>query len=82
MDLKLRPIVEEEYREWTRAGGRAFGGIPDEQSWELHRPTVELERTIGVFDDGLIVAGTYTSPLQISRLTFREGGWSVRVWTT
>ena len=54
--LSLRPATAEEYASFSRTTERAFGFRWDPQDAELHRPVVELDRTLAAFDGGQPVA--------------------------
>lgn len=73
MPLTIRPIEADELAAWFEAFGTAFYLWPTDPqaAAEFRRPTIDYERTIGAFDDDVIV-GTFRSfPTQ---LTLPGGG--------
>jgi predicted acetyltransferase len=65
MDLEMRPITEGEFEAWLRADFRAFGHHLSEESLPLIRPGIHLNRTVAVFDDGMVVGGAHSNPFEM-----------------
>jgi predicted acetyltransferase len=55
-DLELRPVTDEEFAAYTASLESAFGFTNDAEDLEGWRSITDLDRTIGVFDDGRVVA--------------------------
>ena len=55
MNLEIRPIEAGEYEAWMHAAARSFGALLLEDDLSLRRPTVELDRTLAVLEDGEFV---------------------------
>lgn len=72
MPPTIRPITDDELVDWFAASGTAFYIWPSDPHAmaESRRPTLELDRTIGAFEDGTIV-GTFRS--FATRLTLPGG---------
>ena len=56
MDLELRPVTDAEFPEFIRSEHIAFLQQPQPDDVEFLRDWLELDRTIGVFEQGRIVA--------------------------
>lgn len=67
MALELRPVTDEEFPAWNRTTDRAFGSHIDDEAVEGYRAITELDRSLGVFDRGQIVAtaGAFTFELTL-----------------
>jgi predicted acetyltransferase len=86
MDLELRPITDDELREYIRVMEGAFGYHASRETIEEQRPTIELDRTIAGFDGSEIVAtaGAYSFQLTLpgGRLEPAAGVTAVAVRVT
>ena len=67
MDVVLRPITEDEYREFTRVMEGAFGYHVSDEALARFRSVAELDRTIAAFEGDEIVAtaGAYSMELTL-----------------
>src|SRR6266567_4338178 len=67
MDLEIRPVEEGEVDAWLTAIGNAFGEAISEEHRQLERETLELDRTLAVFDGADIVgsAAAYSMELTV-----------------
>ena len=74
VDLELRPILDEEYRAWSRTIERAFGFQPSDQELEDWRLVFERDRSLAVFDGREVVATT--GAVSFDHLTL-PGGTSI-----
>ena len=66
MDLEMRPIGDEEFEAWFRAGALGFGGHVREAEVSVQRQRFELDRSLAVFDDGEIVAGAHAFSFEMA----------------
>jgi predicted acetyltransferase len=55
MDVEVRTLEPTELRDAFVVVERAFGGHFDEAFLAFHRPFVEIDRTLGAFEDGTLV---------------------------
>lgn len=60
MDFEIRPIVEDEFANWTQAVALGFGDHTRESDVELVRPWYQLDRTVAAFDNGKPVSGAHS----------------------
>ncbi|MGV9778143.1 GNAT family N-acetyltransferase [Streptosporangium sp. NPDC003464] len=58
MSLTLRPITENEWLDWIAVDEEAFGNTLPPHRVELFRSNAELDRSLGAFEDGLLVGAT------------------------
>ena len=76
MNIEIRPIAEDEFREWSSAEFLGFSGQATDEYVEIARSIAELDRTFGAFDGPDIVGTTTTRttaltiPGGVSRLGF------------
>jgi predicted acetyltransferase len=63
----LRPVTEDEFPAWARAIANSYGEDLADAQLADERAAIELDRTIGAFDDGEPVGGTaaYTRQLAV-----------------
>jgi predicted acetyltransferase len=66
MDIDLRPVTPEEWPEWVRADGAAFGYVPSDEHIERTRGIFPLDRSIGAFDRGRIVGTAASFPFEMT----------------
>jgi predicted acetyltransferase len=73
MSQTIRPIKADELATWFEAFGTAFyiWSTDPQAAADFRRPTIDLDRTIGVFEDDAIVGTFRTFPTQ---LTLPGGG--------
>ncbi|MDP6452359.1 MAG: GNAT family N-acetyltransferase [SAR202 cluster bacterium] len=67
--IDIRPITEEEWPEWARAGTRAFGGRFDPADESQIRGIIEIDRSLGAFHNGRIVGTTTAHTLELTILS-------------
>jgi len=67
MDIELRPVTDDEFREYVRGLELGFGFQADPENVDDIRSTTEFDRTIGVFERGTMVAtaGAYSFELTL-----------------
>ena len=63
--LEMRSVTAEEFLQWISAEARAYGNRLDADPGVL-RPHFDLDRSIGVFDQGNIVGGAHSHRLEMS----------------
>jgi predicted acetyltransferase len=57
VDIEVRTLREDEWRDWCVAVPRAFGKHPTEEDYERYRPITEIDRSL-VCMDGTRIVGT------------------------
>ena len=63
--LEMRAVTSDEFHQWTWAEARAYGNRLNIDP-EILRPHFDLDRSIGVFDDGEIVGSAHSHLLEMS----------------
>ena len=63
--LEMRTVAPDEFVEWVRVEARAYGNRLDDDP-EALRPHFDLDRSIGVFDQGNIVGGAHSHRREMS----------------
>lgn len=58
MSLNLRPMTENEWSDWMALDEEAFGNAVPPHRAELYRGTTEFDRSLGAFEDDLLVGVT------------------------
>ena len=58
MAFEIRPVIEEEFESFARLMAETFGSDYRSEMLDYRRNIIELDRTLGVFDAGKIVATT------------------------
>ncbi|MBG0815771.1 GNAT family N-acetyltransferase [Planomonospora sp. ID82291] len=58
MSLTLRPMTESDWSEWIAVDEEAFGNAFPPHRADLFRNNTEFDRSLGAFDDGLLVGVT------------------------
>ncbi|HLZ23327.1 MAG TPA: GNAT family N-acetyltransferase [Ktedonobacterales bacterium] len=55
MDFEVRPVTAEEFPEYSRTNGAAFGHVPTDADTEQWRTTLDLDLTLAAYDAGRMV---------------------------
>lgn len=65
--MDLRPITEDEFDDWRQAFSVVFGFDPRDEDRDVFAAVNELDRSIGVFDEGAIVGtgGAFTFEMTV-----------------
>src|SRR5438552_5969175 len=66
MDVEIRTVEPEEWRNWVLAVERAFGHYPRPEEFDHFRKVAEMDRTLACLDRGEIVGTTAAFSFSVS----------------
>ena len=66
MDLEMRPIAKEEYEKWRLMVERGYSEHSHEGFRAVRLPAVEMDRTIGAYEDGEMVGTTRAFSMEMT----------------